>query len=441
MPEGKNMSRSFDLNALPYFAEPNLYLFDGNRLRAWEFSGWQPESMSWKTGCYIHAGLSGPVMVYRGDEVDGFFSSICVNGFKKFEVGAMKHAVMCTDDGLIASHGVLQKNSSTEVRFFAAGNWPTYQLSRSNWAVEASVEDIYLFQVAGPRSIDTLERVTSESLRDIGFLRYRTTTIAGHDVEIGRIGMSGNLAYEVRGPVGQGPEIYEAILSAGREFGIERLGWRTYLVNHVEGGFPQQLWTFYPALLEDEGYRSWAGSRFRTYPTVTGSVDPADMRARYRSPGEVGWGTTVRLDHDFVGRSAVAAEMNSPKRVTVTLKWNAEDVVDIYASLLAPGEAYKTIDLPTSPAWNVGYLAHADHVLSNHGPIGYSSGTIYSYFYRSVLSLACIDVEAAALGSEVIVQWGDHGGRIKNVRATVERFPYMAAGRNNAVDLSRPQPA
>ena len=52
--------------------------------------------------------------------------------------------------------------------------------------------------------------------------------------------MSGNLAFEVRGPLAEGPEVYYAPYRARQD----GLGWRTYLVNHVEGGFPQANWTF-----------------------------------------------------------------------------------------------------------------------------------------------------------------------------------------------------
>ena len=34
--------------------------------------------------------------------------------------------------------------------------------------------------------------------------------------------------------------MYEAVFQAGQEFGIERLGWGTYLVNHVEGEAPRR---------------------------------------------------------------------------------------------------------------------------------------------------------------------------------------------------------
>ena len=59
----------------------------------------------------------------------------------------------------------------------------------------------YLHQVAGPRSLSVLERVTGESLRDLAFLRFRQAKIGGKTVDVARIGMSGNLAYEVRGPL------------------------------------------------------------------------------------------------------------------------------------------------------------------------------------------------------------------------------------------------
>jgi len=75
--------------------------------------------------------------------------------------------------------------------------------------------------------------------------------------------------------------------------------------------------------------------------------------------------------------------------------------------------------------------------------VGFSSGTIYSAYFREVLSMATINTELAKIGTVVIVQWGDHGRRIKNVRAIVERFPYLTEGRDDQVDtrqLKSPAP-
>jgi glycine cleavage system aminomethyltransferase T len=47
------------------------------------------------------------------------------------------------------------------------------------------------------------------------------------------------------------------------------------------------------------------------------------------------------------------------------------------------------------------------------------------------LSHGCVDPELAKPGTELVVEWGDHGRRIKKARVTVERFPYLTEKRNS----------
>jgi hypothetical protein len=54
----------------------------------------------------------------------------------------------------------------------------------------------------------------------------------------------------------------------------------------------------------------------------------------------------------------------------------------------------------------------------------------------SIKRCGCLALEAAEIGTEVVVQWGDHGGPIKDVRATVERFPYLTEAHNSDVDVA-----
>ena len=133
-----------DLGGLPYYDEPSSYMVMMNRLWAWEFSGWKAESLSWKQGCYIHAGLSDNQMNFKGPDVLKFFESICVNNFEKFPVGTMKHAVMCLDNGLIASHGILQRNDEDDVRYFAGGPWPIFKAVNSKMRVEFTLPRCYI---------------------------------------------------------------------------------------------------------------------------------------------------------------------------------------------------------------------------------------------------------------------------------------------------------
>lgn len=83
--------------------------------------------------------------------------------------------------------------------------------------------------------------------------------------------------------------------------------------------------------------------------------------------------------------------MANPRRTIVTLRGNTEDVVDICASLFKSGEEHKTLDLPTTPSWYGGFFAHADHVVKDGTEIGVSSGTIYSYYFRKVISMGTLD--------------------------------------------------
>jgi glycine cleavage system aminomethyltransferase T len=353
---------------------------------------------------------------------------LVINSFANFPVGTLKHAVMCTEDGLIAAHGVVERKAENEFASFAGGPPALHKVEVPEGG-ELQRLDQYLFQIAGPRSIDVLEKATGENLRDVGFLSFRDTSVNGLRTEIARIGMSGNLAYELHGPFSEGPAVYGAVVQAGREFRIQRLGFNTYMVNHVEGGFPQNSWTFVGApLLSDR-------NNGNAYPgVVTGSVHPANMRARWRTPAEVRWGFMAKFDHDFIGRAAVEAEVANPKRTTVILRWNPDDVVDIFASHFRKDEEpFKMLDLPHAPRkWP---MAHADQVIRDGREVGYSSGTIYSLYFREVISMGCVDRDIRELGTEVVVKWGDFGGRIKEIRATVERFPYLTEGRNSDVNV------
>jgi glycine cleavage system aminomethyltransferase T len=418
----------------PFYADHVLYhAYDLGlpvpTVRAWQFNGWRTESMSWKTGCYIHAGLSrtGPVSI-RGPEAQKYLQGLVINSLAKFPVGSMKHAVMCTDEGLIAAHGILARKGEDHFESFAGGPPGPSPKTTVPFDVEIKKLDHYLFQIAGPTSLEVLEKAAGESLRDIKFLRFRDTCINGIRTEIARLGMTGNLAYELHGHIDEGPAVYEAVLQAGQDLGIERLGWGTYLANHVEGGFPQSTWTFVPAVNPSR----WSETMKRWQ--VSGSVEPTNMRARTRTPVEVRWHNMAKFDHDFIGREPLAAEIADPKRITVTLRWNSDDVLDTYASLLRSGATYKPIDLPYAPQrWP---MAHADHVLMDGRQVGYSSGTAYSSSSREILSHACVDVAIANIGTELIVQWGDYGGPVKNIRAVVARFPYLSEGRNSDVDVS-----
>lgn len=91
----------------------------------------------------------------------------------------------------------------------------------------------FLFQIAGPRSLELLEKVTKKDLHDIKFMTFRNISINGKTVRIARMGMAGTLAYELHGDTEVAYELYDLIYRSGEEFGIRRLGWHTYMMEQT----------------------------------------------------------------------------------------------------------------------------------------------------------------------------------------------------------------
>ena len=421
------------LAAVPVYPDVKLYANALMDMRVWEADGWKEESMSWKDSCYIHAGITMPESSIKGPDAQKLLSTVSINNCYKWPFGTAKHLVMCDEDGYVANHGLVIRDDENSFRESACWPWAAHRNGKLGFNVDMSIRNVFIFQIAGPTSLQVLERVTGENLRDVQFLGTRPTRIPGIDaeIEITRIGMVGNLAYELRGPVEIGPEVYDTVYQAGKPLGMKRLGWRTYVVNHVEGGFPQLNCTFTASAFADSVFMESFGDFVEK--GFTGSIDPEDFRARFRTPFEVNWGWMAKFDHDFIGREAVEAESKNPKRTVVTLRWNPEDVIDIYASMFEKGDEYKTLELPCAQQQPSG--GHADYVTKAGKKVGVSSATTYSYYYREVISHCTIDLDQAVIGNEVVVLWGDYGKRIKEVRATVERFPYLDLPRNQTYDL------
>ncbi|MFJ4175312.1 hypothetical protein [Microbacterium sp. NPDC089696] len=433
---------------VPVYPDIHTYAEVLGELHIWEGDGWKAESMSWKNAAYIASNLSAmPEITFRGPDAQELLSRISINNVYKWPIGKSKHLVMPDEHGLIANHGLAIRDAEDTFRQMAAGSWPAYQAKALGLDVEVSFRDVFIYQVAGPASLQILERVIGKDLRDLPFLGIASVEIPGADtaveIELSRIGMAQTLAYELRGPLEFGPAVYDIVYRAGKEFGIKRLGWRTYVVNHTEGGFPQMGCNFLPSSNGDPGFAAdseyGAGAGEPIDPSVaaglfTGSIDPQNVLARLRTPQDVNWSWMADYEHDFIGRDAVLAASQNPTRKTVTLVWDSDDVLDVFRSQFEPGEEYRHFEFPTTPASPAG--GHADLVTVNGESVGISSVAVYSYYYRRMISHATIDLAHVEPGTEVEIHWGNFGGRIKHIRATVERFPYLDLPSNKDYDLS-----
>jgi len=413
-----------------------------------EYTNWMDELQAVRETCVL-ADLSHHQMdqVIEGPDAFELLRSLCTNSFDGFEVGHAKQAIFCNPDGKFIGDGVLQRIG--DERFVMSGkvpaaNWLAYHIDTGDYDASETIyrkssvnEDgphFFTYQVQGPNALDVVQEVTEEPLPDIPFFNFDTVRIDGHELRALRHGMAGEVGFELQGPYEHAEEIRDAILDAGEEYGIRRLGTRAYEPLSVKLGW---VTTHVPAIYTDEElrpYREWlsADSYEATY-SLAGSFRSDDITDYYVSPVDLGYSHMIEFDHEFVGREALEAAVENPRRTRVTLVWDDDDFVDLFASLVQEGTPKKVFDLPRD-RWG----GHHDEVRADGDVVGHSKSFCYSFTDREVISICSIDVAYSDPGTEVTLVWGE-GDDSKNpliephtqteIDATVAPSPYLQDNR------------
>jgi vanillate/3-O-methylgallate O-demethylase len=294
----------------------------------------------------------------------------------------------------------------------------------------------YRYQIQGPNAKAIIEGINGGPFPDIKFFNIGSIRVAGRSVSALRHGMAGAPGLEIWGPYEQGEEVKNAVLEAGKDFGLRPVGARAYATNTLESGWiPSPL----PAVYTGDkmkAYREWLpAASYEATGSLGGSFVSKNIEDYYLNPYELGYGSFVKFDHDFIGREALQKLDKGIQRRKVTLAWNADDVAKVFASLFRPGTPhYKYIDLPLSNYASSNY----DTVVADGRMAGFSMFTGFSYNERSMLSLATLD-PAIQMGSEVRVVWGEEAGGTRKttvephdqieIRAVVSPVPYSRGAR------------
>jgi vanillate/3-O-methylgallate O-demethylase len=415
-----------------------------------EFSNWRDEQVAWReTSALFDQSHHMTDLQIEGPDVIALLSAVGVNSFANVAAGKAKQLVVCNHDGYVIGDGILFFLEERSVRLVgrpSAHNWLQYHAETGDYDVTLRRDErtavnptggreFYRFQVQGPTAMDVLKKANGGSLPEIKFFNMGWLELAGCKVRALHHGMSGVPGLELWGPWAEREDVRGAIVEAGKDFGLRQVGSRVYATNTLESGWiPCPL----PAVFtgdEMKAYREWLPAEgYEGTGSLGGSYYAGDIGDYYLTPHDLGYWPFVKFDHDFVGREALEAMGDEPKRRKVTLAWNGEDVAHAIGSLFEPGDPVKYIDFPLSnySTWP------NDRVLKDGEQVGVSTFSGYSYNERSFLSLAVVDA-SVELGAEVTLVWGEEGGgsekpvverhRQAELRATVGPCPYGEAAR------------
>ncbi len=396
-----------------------------------EFTNWRDEQRAWRETCALFDQSHHMTDLYlEGPDALRLLSDLGVNSFKSFKVDQAKQFVACNHDGYVIGDAILfylAENRFNLVGRPPAHNWVQYHLETGGYSASAERDERsavnqgrrkgYRYQVQGPHALAVMAKVTGRTVPDIRFFTMDVFTIAGRNVRALRHGMVGQPGWEIFGPWEEGDDVRNAIVEAGQEFGIRQVGSRAYPTTCLESGWiPSPL----PAVYAGDtmkAYRQWlSGTSYEATASLGGSYYSSNISDYYLTPYELGYGSIVKFDHDFIGRAAVEKMAASPQRKKVTLVWNGGDIARVFTSLFDDGgDIDKYIDLPLANYSTLPY----DKVLEDGKTVGISTYTGYTYNERAMVSLAMVGAEHSQPGTEVSVVWGEEGRG--SSKPTVER--------------------
>jgi syringate O-demethylase len=411
-----------------------------------EYTNWRDEQTAWQKTCVLfNQSYHMADLAVQGPEASKLLSDLAVNSFENFAVNKAKHFVPVTPEGYVIGDVILfylAEDAFNLVGRAPALNWITYHAETGSYDATVELDQrwamrtdkrrrSYRFQVQGPNAMAVIEKALGGPPPELKFFNMTTVTIAGRTVRALRHGMVGQPGWELFGPWEDEAPVHEALLASGEEFGMRQVGGRAYSSNTLESGWiPSPL----PAVYSGESlreYREWLpATGYEGSASIGGSFSSDDIEDYYFTPWDLGYGSYVKFDHEFIGREALEAIADDDHRVKVTLALDDDDVTAAIGTMFGRTDRAKFIDWPSAV-----YCMHPfDRVTVDGETVGLSTWIGYSANEGKLLTLAVLDPEYAEPGAEVTFVWGEEGGGSSKptvephvqteMRAVVSPVPY-----------------
>jgi len=308
--------------------------------------------------------------------------------------GRVIYSPWCDSDGRVIDDGTIMRLDDGSWRWTAAEGQLRW-LQLNSRGLDVSIEDetdaVAALALQGPLSRDVLEAAAQTSLAELRYFGRRQLAVNGITFDVSRTGYTGDLGYELWVARGDAVALWDALAETGAAYALRPAGILALDVVRVEAGL----------IMAGVDYIS---------------VHHALTREQSYSPYELGLDRLVKLDKDvpFVGRTALRREQEAggPPRRLVGLDLDWADLEQLYASHgLGPGlsaEAWRD-EIP---------IYDAD------GQIGRATSGAWSLVLKKNLAIGTVEAEAAAVGSELHLEWSVEGERGR-IGARVVEMPFF----------------
>jgi len=187
----------------------------------------------------------------KGPDAAEFLDRIYTNLFSTLKPGRARYGLMMNELGFLFDDGVtvrlqddhfLMHTTSGGADRVAAWleEWLQTEWTSLKVFVTPVTEQWAQFAIAGPEARRVLEKLGGDvdlSAASFPFMTMKQGQLGPYPVRIYRISFSGELSFEVATPANFGRGLWEAIIEAGAEFGLEVYGTEALHILRAEKGF------------------------------------------------------------------------------------------------------------------------------------------------------------------------------------------------------------
>ena len=332
----------------------------------------------------------------RGRDAAKLLDLIVTRNVQKAAVGQVLYTPWCDHAGKVIDDGTVARLEENVFRMTSAE--PSLRWLEDNAiGLDVDIADISdsmaALSLQGPAAGSIVQSLGAPALK---YFRIAPAKLGGIDVTISRTGYTGDLGYEIWVERAHALPLWDAVMAAGRPYGIMPAGMLALDVARIEAGL----------MLIDVDYVP---------------ARKALIASQLSSPYELDLAWTVNLEKErFIGRDALAAEKERQAQWRfVGIELNFEALERLYAEL---GLATR---LPTA-AWRTSVP-----IFVAGGQAGYATSGVWSPLLKKYIALAHVHARWAAPGTRLEMEVTvEH--RRKWVVAYVAKKPFFDPPRKRA---------
>ncbi|MCI0345010.1 MAG: aminomethyltransferase family protein [Chloroflexi bacterium] len=341
-----------------------------------------------------------PLYKYRvtGADATRLVDRVITRDALRIAVGQVVYTPWCDDHGKVIDDGTVHRLAEQDYRWTAADpqfRWLSLNARGLSVVIDDESEAVAAVALQGPLSRAVLEAATGNPFADLRYFRRTPSKVrsgrSSIPVDVSRTGYTGDLGYELWVAAARAPEFWDALMKAGKPYGIRPAGMLALDVVRLEAGL---------ILLEVD------------YTSARHALNPEQNY----SPFEIGLGRLVSFDKaDYVGKLALQREAKhgGPPRRLVGLGIEWAGIEATFAAHDLPPAISPSVDRTPSPVF-----------APRGGQIGKLTSHGWSPILKEAIGLASVPAAYERPGTGVEIEWTVEGKRHR-IPAAVTELPFL----------------